>query len=572
MTNSQNLGTIEATNPVLAVAPLKEETEMLRATEKITALYCRLSQEDANEGDSNSITNQKDILLRYAKEHRFPNPTFFVDDGYSGTNYDRPGFQQMLSEIEAGKVVVVLTKDLSRLGRNSSLTGLYINFTFPKYSVRYIAINDHFDTIDPNSTDNDVAGIKNWFNEFFAKDTSRKIRAVQKAKGERGVPLTTNVPFGYRKDPEDRTKWIVDEAAALVVKRIFKLCMEGRGPMQIAKLLQAEKVLNPTSYKRREGIKSPSPETADPYHWNTNTVVHILERREYTGCTVNFKTYTNSIWDKKQRETPLDKQAVFYNTHPAIIEQEVFDKVQQIRKQRHRRTKTGKSSLFSGMVYCADCGAKMRYCTTNYFEKRQDHFVCANYRSNTGSCSAHFIRAVVLEELVWMHMKAVIFYVTRYEKHFRTVMEQRLRMSSEEAIRGYKTQFAQAERRLAELDRLFIRIYEDNVSGRITDERFSMMSRTYEDEQTQLKVEIQSLQQEIEVQERQIENLEQFIQRVHKYEDLQELTPYALRELVKAIYIEAPDKSSGKRRQNIRISYDLVGFIPLNELVKEETA
>lgn len=478
----------------------------------------------------------------------------------------------MLSEIEAGKVVVVLTKDLSRLGRNSSLTGLYINFTFPKYSVRYIAINDHFDTIDPNSTDNDVAGIKNWFNEFFAKDTSRKIRAVQKAKGERGVPLTTNVPFGYRKDPEDRTKWIVDEAAALVVKRIFKLCMEGRGPMQIAKLLQAEKVLNPTSYKRREGIKSPSPETADPYHWNTNTVVHILERREYTGCTVNFKTYTNSIWDKKQRETPIEKQAVFYNTHPAIIEQEVFDKVQQIRKQRHRRTKTGKSSLFSGMVYCADCGAKMRYCTTNYFEKRQDHFVCANYRSNTGSCSAHFIRAVVLEELVWMHMKVVIFYVTRYEKHFRTVMEQRLRMSSEEAIRGYKTQFAQAERRLAELDRLFIRIYEDNVSGRITDERFSMMSRTYEDEQTQLKVEIQSLQQEIEVQERQIENLEQFIQRVHKYEDLQELTPYALRELVKAIYIEAPDKSSGKRRQNIRISYDLVGFIPLNELVKEETA
>ena len=572
MTNSQNLGTIESTNPVLAVAPLKEETEMLRATEKITALYCRLSQEDANEGDSNSITNQKDILLRYAKEHRFPNPTFFVDDGYSGTNYDRPGFQQMLSEIEAGKVVVVLTKDLSRLGRNSSLTGLYINFTFPKYSVRYIAINDHFDTIDPNSTDNDVAGIKNWFNEFFAKDTSRKIRAVQKAKGERGVPLTTNVPFGYRKDPEDRTKWIVDEAAALVVKRIFKLCMEGRGPMQIAKLLQAEKVLNPTSYKRREGIKSPSPETADPYHWNTNTVVHILERREYTGCTVNFKTYTNSIWDKKQRETPIEKQAVFYNTHPAIIEQEVFDKVQQIRKQRHRRTKTGKSSLFSGMVYCADCGAKMRYCTTNYFEKRQDHFVCANYRSNTGSCSAHFIRAVVLEELVWMHMKAVIFYVTRYEKHFRAVMEQRLRMSSEEAIRGYKTQLAQAERRLAELDRLFIRIYEDNVSGRITDERFSLMSKTYEDEQAQLKVDIHHLRQEIEVQERQIEDLEKFIQRVHKYEDLQEMTPYALRELVKGIYIEAPDKSSGKRRQGVRISYDLVGFVPVEELLKQETA
>ena len=572
MTNTRNLGTIEAANPVLAVAPLKEDAEMQRATDKITALYCRLSQEDANEGESNSIQNQKAILLQYAKEHRFPNPTFFVDDGYSGTNYDRPGFQAMLAEIEAGNVAVCCTKDLSRLGRNSSLTGLYINFTFPKYGVRYIAINDHFDTIDPNSTDNDVAGIKNWFNEFFAKDTSRKIRAVNKAKGERGVPLTTNVPFGYLKDPNDKTRWIVDEAAAQVVKRIFRLCMEGRGPMQIAKVLQEEKVLNPTAYKRRAGIKTPSPETSDPYHWNTNTIVHILERREYTGCTVNFKTYTSSIWDKKQRDTPLEKQAVFYGTHPAIIEQEVFDKVQEIRQQRHRRTKTGKSSLFSGMVYCADCGAKMRYCTTSYFEKRQDHFVCANYRSNTGSCSAHYIRAVVLEDLVWMHMKAVISYVTRHERYFRAVMEHKLRLSSEEAIRANKKRLAQADKRLVELDRLFIRIYEDNVAGKLSDERFAMMSQSYEDEQTQLKAEIQTLQQDIEVQERQIENLEQFIQRVHKYEDLQELTPYALRELVKAIYIEAPDKSSGKRRQNIRISYDLVGFIPVDELMKQETA
>lgn len=444
---------------------------------------------------------------------------------YLTSAFDRPGFQALLAEIEAGRVAVCLTKDLSRLGRNSSLTGLYINFTFPKYNVRYIAINDHFDTIDPNSTDSDIAAIKNWFNEFFAKDTSRKIRAVNKAKGERGVPLTTNVPFCYRKDPEDKTKWVVDEAAALVVKRIFRPCMEGRGTMQIAKLLQEEKVLNPTAYKKREGIETPSPETADPYHWNTNTVVHILERREYTGCTVNFKTYTNSIWDKKQRKTPSKKQAVFYNTHPAIIEQDVFDKVQEIRQQRHRRAKTVKSSLFSGMVYCADCGAKMRYCTTNYFEKRQDHFVCANYRSNTGSCSAHFIRAVVLEELVWMHMRTVISYVSRYEDHFHAVMEQKLRLSSEAAIRGHKKRMTQAEKRLGELDRLFIRIYEDNVAGRITDEKFSMMSKTYEDEQAQPKVEIQAVQQEIEVQERQIENLEQFIQMVCKYEDLDELAP-----------------------------------------------
>ena len=363
MTNTQSLGTIEATNPVLAVAPLKEETEMLWATDKITALYCRLSVEDMKEDKkggkedvSNSIQNQKMILLQYAKENRFPNPTFFVDDGYSGTNYDRPGFQAMLAEIEAGRVAVCITKDLSRLGRNSSLTGLYINFTFPKYNVRYIAINDHFDTIDPNSTDSDIAGIKNWFNEFFAKDTSRKIRAV------------------------------------------------------------------------------------------------------------------------------------------------------------------------------------------------------------------------VLEDLVWMHMKAVIFYVTRYENHFRAVMEHKLLLSSEEKICASVKRLEQAQRRTGELDRLFIRIYEDNVAGRINDERFSMMSRSYETEQAQLKEEIQTLQQEIKVQERQIENLEQFIQRVRKSEDLDELTPYALRELVKAIYIEAPDKSSGKRYQGIRISYDLVGFIPVEELLKQETA
>lgn len=560
------------TEPVRTVAPLKEDAEMQRATDKITALYCRLSQEDANEGESYGIQNQKNILMRYAKENRFSNPVFFVDDGYSGTSFERPGFQRMLDEVEAGRVAVIIVKDLSRFGRNSAMTGMYINLTFAKHEVRFIAINDNFDTIDPNSVNNDFAGIKNWFNEFYARDTSRKIRAVNKAKGERGEPLTVHVPYGYIKDPADKKNWLVDEEAAQVAKRIFTLCMEGHGPMQIAKLLQEGKVLNPTAYKRRQGITTPNSEGEDPYHWNTNTVVHILERKEYTGCTVNFKTYTNSIWDKKQRDTPEEKQAVFYGTHPAIIDPEVFDKVQEIRQQRHRRTKTGKSNMFSGLVYCADCGAKMRYCTTSYFEKRQDHFVCANYRSNTGSCSAHFIRAVVLEELVWMHMEAVISYVTQYEAYFRAAMEERLELSTDEAIKVRRKKLAQDEKRLDELDRLFLRLYEDNITGRISDERFATMSRAYEGEQAKLKEETQILRQEIEVQEQQIDNLDQFIRRVSRYTELNELTPYALHELVKAIYIEAPDKSSGKRRQGIRIVYDLVGFIPLEELTKEETA
>ena len=540
-----------------------------QSDKRITALYARLSRDDEKDGISGSIQNQKAILEKYAKDNKLPNPRFFYDDGFSGVSFTRPAFMEIMELAEQGLVANLVVKDHSRLGRNRLVVGQLLEEDFVRLDVRYIAIMDSIDTAKGIS---DIVPMQDLFNEWHAKNTSDKVRRVMQSKGMSGVPLTTNVPFGYLKDPNDKTRWIVDEAAAQVVKRIFRLCMEGRGPMQIAKLLQEEKVLNPTAYKRRAGIKTPSPETSDPYHWNTNTVVHILERREYTGCTVNFKTYTNSIWDKKQRETPLDKQAVFYDTHPAIIEQEVFDKGQEIRQQRHRRTKTGKSSLFSGMVYCADCGAKMRYCTTNYFEKRQDHFVCANYRSNTGSCSAHFIRAVVLEELVWMHMKAVIFYVTRYEKHFRAAMEHRLRLASEEKICASIKRLEQAQRRMGELDRLFIRIYEDNVAGKITDERFSMMSQSYEDEQVQLKAEIQTLQQDIEVQERQIENLEQFIQRVHKYADLQELTPYSLRELVKAIYIEAPDKSSGKRRQNIRISYDLVGFIPVDELMKQETA
>ncbi len=572
MTNTTNLAIMEPTNPVQTVALEKEETEMLRATDKITALYCRLSQEDSLDGESNSISNQKKLLLAYCKDHNLPNPVFFVDDGYSGTDYDRPGFQSMLDEIEAGRVAVCCTKDLSRLGRNSTLTGMFINITFAKHNVRYIAINDNYDTLNPNSVDNDFAGIRMWFNEFYARDTSRKIRAVNKAKGERGERLTTNVPYGYRKNPEDGKDWIIDEEAAMVVRHIFDLCMEGRGPMQIAKQLKEEMILNPTAYKLKNGIKSPSPEPADPYNWNNSTVVHILERQEYTGCTVNFKTYTNSIWDKKQRETPEENRVVFYNTHPAIIDLATFDKVQEIRQQRHRRTKTGKSNMFSGLVFCADCKARMYYCTTSYFEERQDHFVCGNYRSNTGTCSAHFIRAVVLEQLVLEHIQNVIWFVLHNEAYFRANMERLHQMRTEEKLHTMRKELAKGEKRIQELDRLFIHLYEDHVAGKVSDERFAMMSRNYEDEQQALKVDMEKLRQEIEAQEQKNQDLELFIQKVKKYEDLEELTPYAVHDLIKAIYIGAPDKSSGKRHQSIHIQYDLVGFIPLDTLMKQVMA
>ena len=545
---------------------------MYGATDKMTALYCRLSQEDDRAGESLSIENQKAMLLQYAREHHFPNPTFFVDDGVSGVTYDRPGFQAMLAEIEAGRVAVAITKDLSRLGRNSALTGLYTNFTFPQNGVRFIAINDNYDTIDPNRVDNDFAGIKNWFNEFYARDTSRKIRAVQKAKGERGVPLTTNVPYGYVKDPENPRRWVVDPVAADVVKRIFDLCMEGRGPMQIANQLKADKVLTPSAYRALQGIKTPNKKPEDPCDWHSSTVVAILERREYTGCTVNFKTYTNSIWDKKQRDNPLEKQAIFPNTHEAIIEEAVFEKVQQVRQQRHRMTRTGRSSIFSGLVYCADCGEKLYYGATNNYRPEGAFFDCSLHWKHKDKCGTHYIRETVLSHIVLKHIQAVTGYILRHEAHFRAVMEEQLRLESSEQIRIRRKRLERNENRIAELKRLFIRIYEDNASGRLSDDRFDMLSLTYETEQKQLEAECITLRQEIEVQERQNENIEKFIQTAHKYVGIDELDGYALRELVSAIYVDVPDKSSGKRVQHIHIQYDGLGFIPLNELMKEETA
>jgi len=564
---------IDLPNPNLTVAQLREEEEMSRAADKITALYCRLSQEDSNDGDSNSILNQKNILMEYAKKNRFQNPVFFIDDGYSGTDFNRPGVQKMLDEVEAGNVANIIVKDLSRFGRNFAMVGMYTTITFAKHNVRFIAIADNFDTINPNSTDSDFAQLKNWFNEFFAKDTSRKIRAVNKAKGERGEPLTNNVPYGYKKDSQNPKHWIVDEEAAQVVKRIFTLCMEGRGPTQIANVLTAEKIPTPITYHHAEGRNNPIRKAVNTERWYSATIVRILERREYTGCIVNFKTYSNSIWDKKRRENSAENHAVFYNAHPAIIDEEVYNKVQEIRRQRHRRVNaTGKTSLFSGLVYCDDCKEKLYFSTTKNFEKRQDFFVCSTNRKNSDKCSSHYIREVVLEEMVWMHMETVISYVARYEVHFRDIMEREMRLTSEEAIRRSHKRLIQAEKRLKELDRLFVRLYEDNVNSKITDDRFVMMSKGYEDEKSQLKAELLTLQQKIETQERQNENLEQFIQKIGKYTDLQELTPYALRELVKSVYVEAPDKSSGKRRQGIHICYDLIGFIPLSELMKQTTA
>ena len=538
-------------------------------TDKITALYCRLSQEDMQAGESESIQNQKLILQKYADEHHFFNTRFFVDDGFSGVSFEREGLQAMLHEVEAGNVATVITKDLSRLGRNYLKTGELIEIVFPEYEVRYIAINDGVDTA---REDNEFTPLRNWFNEFYARDTSRKIRAVQKAKGERGVPLTVNVPYGYVKDPENPKHWLVDPEAAAIVKRIFSMCMEGRGPTQIANQLWADKVLTPTAYKLSHGRSTNAPAPEDPYRWDKRAVSLILERREYTGCTVNFKTYTNSIWDKKRHLNPVENQAIFLDTHERIIDDDVFEKVQEIRNQRHRMTRTGKSSIFSGMVYCADCSSKMQYGSSNNRDFSQDFFDCSLHKKNGSKCKGHFIRVKVLEGRVLSHVQRVTDYILRHEDYFRKVMEEQLRVESTEKLTVLKKQLARNEKRIADLKRLFMKIYEDNASGKLSDERFDMMSQSYDAEQKHLEEEALSIQQEIEVQEQQIENIEKFVQKAHKYVHIEELTPYALRELVSAIYVDAPDKSSGKRVQHIHIKYDGLGYIPLDELEAKEKA
>ena len=440
--------------------------------------------------------------------------------------------------------------------------------------MRFIAINNGIDSA--NQQDSDFTPFLNIINEWYAKDTSKKIRAVMKSKGEAGEHLCTNPPYGYRKDPEDKKCWIVDEEAAEVVKRIFDLCLDGYGPSQIARILKADKVITPTVYYRRMGKATRSPLPDNPYNWDQKSVAGILERPEYQGHTVNFKTYRQSYKSKKTLQNPMDKQLVFENTHEAIIDSDTWARVQELRKNKRRPTRTGKTNMFSGIVRCADCGEKLYYCTSKNFEARQDHFVCSTSRlKGKEVCSTHFIRAVVLEQGVLAHMRLVIACVANYEEQFRKAMGAKQKAEAKKELAAKRRQATQAERRIEELDRLFKRIYEDNANGKLSDSRFQMLSDDYGQEQEELREKLLQLNEDITQQEEQAENIDRFIGKVRKYLDLDELTPAILNDMVKAVYVHAPDKSSGRREQRIDISYDLVGILPaslLGNLSNGETA
>ena len=526
--------------------------------DNITALYARLSQEDALDGESNSIANQKKILLKYATDNHFSNPTFFIDDGVSGVTFDRPGWNEMIRLAEAGKVQTVIVKDMSRMGRDYLKVGYYTESFFSERDIRYIAINDG---VDSDKGDNDFTPFRNLFNDFYARDTSKKIRAVMRAKGNAGEHLCTNPPYGYTKDPADKRRWIVDEEAAEIVKRIFALCIAEKGPMQIAKLLTAQHVLTVKAhYAQRDG--KPLPEK--PYQWSPKSVAGILERPEYTGCTVNFKTYSKSHKLKKRLHNAPENQRIFPNTQPAIIDEQVFTRVQELRENKRRPAKQAeRQGLFSGLLYCADCGSKLHFATGKNMTPQQDCYRCSRYKSNTGDCTMHFIREETLKLFVLQRIFDVTALFFDDAMAFEEAAKKQRFQEAEKETKKRKREIAQAEKRIAELDRIFKRIYEDDISGTISHERFLKLSADYEAEQKELTEQVKAWRQAVETFEQDQADFASFAAIVRKYVGIRELTPTIVNEFVKKIIVHAPDKSSGHRRQKIELVWNFIGEVNL---------
>ena len=447
---------------------------------KITALYCRLSQDDGREGDSNSISNQKEILLAYAQRNSFPNPQFFTDDGFSGTTFDRPSFIQMENMVEQGLVDTIIVKDLSRFGRNYLDVGNYLEIKYPTLGVRFIAIQENVDTLKETGTE--MMPFNNIFNEWYAAQTSKKIRAVWKNKAANGKRVSSSVPFGYVKNPQDKEDWLVDEPAADIVRRVYALCLDGRGPLQIAKQLEQEKVLIPSAYYASLGRKTRKQYT-NPYAWDQKTVAGILANQQYTGCTVNFMTTTVSYKVHKTVYKPKDEWQIIPNTQPAIIDEDTWKRVQELRENRIRPTATGRTSLFSGKVFCADCGSKLHFCAAKSLNANQEHYRCANYKSGRGNCQIHYIRNVVLEKIVLEAINSLADFVRCYEPVFLYLMAQKDIVSKRTETNRLKSSIESGKRRIQDLDKLIERIYEDQVLGYISAERYARMSVNYENAQ-----------------------------------------------------------------------------------------
>lgn len=537
---------------------------MTKQPDKITALYCRLSRDDEQDGLSGSIKNQQTILEKYAQENGFQNTRVFIDDGWSGTNFARPAFTEIMELAEKGLIGTLIVKDHSRLGRNRLIVGQLLEEGFDSLGVRYIAIMDNIDTAKGIS---DLVPMQDLFNEWHAKNTSQKVRNVFRSKGMSGAPLTTNPPFGYLKDPESKNGWMVDEAAAKTVRQIFAWCIDGLGPTQIAKRLKAAKVLTPTEHWSNIGRNCSKP-PAVPYNWCSDTVANILSKQEYCGDTINFRSTTKSFKNKKKIERPPEEWQIFKDTHPAIIDREVFSLVQELRKHRRRPTKSGIVSPFSGLLYCADCGEKLYYSVTNNYKREQAYFFCSSYRKNSEVCSAHYICEKVVEQIVLESMQRILLNVQAFEKEFARKQMDCYTEDKKKQLAAKRRELSKAKKRIAEIDALIQKIYEDNASGKLSDERYATLSLSYEEEQKTLKASVPEMQAYLETETDKTESLQRFIQKVKQVTELKALTPELIHEFVDRIVVYEPRYLDGKRVQLLDIYYSGVGI--LHELTPEE--
>lgn len=528
-------------------------------------LYERLSRDDNLEGESYSIGNQKKLLTKVAKEKGYTNLVHFLDDGISGVTMDRPGFVEMIQQLEQGRAAAVFVKDLSRLGRNYIEVGRLTEEFFPEHDIRLVAVSDNIDTAEG---ENELAPIRNLFNEWYARDISKKRRISNKIKGNAGEPMG-QPPYGYIKDPDNPKRWIVDDEAAQVVRRIYSMTLEGYGTEQIATQLERDEILTPHAYWLKKGIKRPGKGKQKPAtKWNSSTVTKILSLQEYCGDILNFKTYSKSYKNKKRLENDRENWVIFKDVHEPIIERSVFEQVQQKRgKIRKRRTNEGEHNMFSGLLVCADCGCNLHF----HFNQRNPeikYFNCSNYKGNRGSCtSTHYVRVDFLEQVVLGEIRRLTKFASLYEDEFL------------KAVIGHSQQAAETDRKLKEkelkallardeeLDGLFERIYEDNVSGKLSDDRFAKMSRRYEDEQKELAEKIKKLRSEIEKQSSQAMTTDMFISLVRKYTRARKLTPRMLNELVEKIEVYNAEKIDGVWEQRLRIHYNCVGEITIPKML-----
>lgn len=536
----------------------------------ITALYCRLSRDDGTESESNSIGNQKKLLSQKAKEMGLTDTKYYVDDGYTGTNFNRPGFQQLIDDIEIGLVSAVMVKDLSRLGRDYVSVGNYTDSYFPEHNVRFIAVND---AIDSDEGESEIAPFKNILNEMYARDISKKIRSSHRLRGSMGEPLS-QPPYGYMKSPENKKKWIIDPEAATVVKSIFKMCLDGKGNETIARELQENKVLIPMAYWRSKGLNRGGKKTqTNPYKWCKTTIQKILSQQEYCGDVINFKTYSKSFKNKTRYENSKENWAVFKDVNEPIIDRETFETVQKFISKTKRRTpkkENGERSIFNGLIYCGDCHSKMRYHTSTS-NKEIHYFTCSDNKVDyRGKCPGrHYVRADALEEVVKLELRRLVEVLELDESYFAQLL---LRKNDEEREKDKKFLESELQKAIARsntVSQLYEKLYEDNVIGKVSDEWFVELSHKYEKERMNLKAKIADTRHQIEELKNTNSEYGKFISAIRRFMQMDNLTSPLLRELIDHIDIFETEGTGKSRTQRIVIYYRFIGYIELPNATKQ---